>query len=131
MILIPIKNPITNNIFKLKVKDIDAVVIPVGGGGLIAGMALAIKSLYPHVQIIGVESERCASFQAAFTSGQPVYTPADSTLADGLAVPKVGVNALATALPLVDKCITVSEEYIAMAILRYTSIISIPLFISL
>lgn len=68
--------------------------------------------------VIGVESERCASFHAALEAGQPVYTPAKSTLADGLAVPKVGINSLATAAPLVDKCIVVPEEFIAMAILR-------------
>lgn len=69
--------------------------------------------------MIGAESERCASFSSALKAGKPVYTKADSTLADGLAVPKVGVNSLATAAPLVDKCVVVKEEYIAMAILRY------------
>jgi len=105
-----------------QVKNIDAVVVPVGGGGLIAGIALAVKSLYPHIQVIGVESERCASFRAAMEAGQPVYTAAKSTLADGLAVPKVGINSLATAAPLVDKCIAVPEEFIAMAILRLVEI---------
>lgn len=51
----------------------------------------------------GVESERCASFSQAMKAGKPVYVKAESTLADGLAVPKVGVNAFATAAPLVDK----------------------------
>lgn len=69
--------------------------------------------------VIGVESERCASFSSALKVGQPIYTKADSTLADGLAVPKVGINSLATAAPLVDKCVVVKEEYIAMAILRF------------
>lgn len=68
--------------------------------------------------VIGVESERCCSFSNALKAGQPMYTKADSTLADGLAVPKVGINAFATAAPLVDKCVVVQEEYIAMAILR-------------
>ncbi|KAK7085044.1 hypothetical protein SK128_026828 [Halocaridina rubra] len=101
-----------------QVKDIDAVVIPVGGGGLIAGVALAVKALYPHIKVIGVESERCASFSEAMKAGQPVYVKAESTLADGLAVPKVGVNAFATAANLVDKVVTVREEWIAIAILR-------------
>lgn len=70
------------------------------------------------VAVIGVESERCASFSEALKHGKPIYTKADSTLADGLAVPKVGGNALATAAPLIDKCVAVKEEYIAMAILR-------------
>ncbi|XP_069192650.1 uncharacterized protein [Procambarus clarkii] len=101
-----------------QVPNIDAVVIPVGGAGLIAGVALAVKALYPHVQVIGVEAERCASFSAAMKAGRPVYVKAESTLADGLAVPMVGVNAFATASRLVDKVVTVREEWIAIAILR-------------
>lgn len=101
-----------------QVPNIDAVVIPCGGGGLIAGVALAVKALYPNVMIIGAESERCASFSEAMKAGQPVYVKAESTLADGLAVPKVGVNAFATARSLVDKVVTVKEEWIAIAILR-------------
>ncbi|XP_031562211.1 uncharacterized protein LOC116298014 [Actinia tenebrosa] len=102
------------------VPDVDAVVIPVGGGGLIAGMAVAIKSLNPDIQIIGVESERCASFQAALEAGHPVKIDAiqSATLADGLCVSKVGDNAFATAKPYVDKVISVSEDFIALAILR-------------
>ncbi|XP_064626321.1 L-threonine ammonia-lyase-like [Lineus longissimus] len=101
-----------------QVNDLDAVVIPVGGGGMIAGTALAIKTLDPNVTVIGVESERCASFTASLKAGKPTYTPASPTLADGLAVPMVGVNAFATAAPLIDKMVVVSEEYIALAILR-------------
>lgn len=55
----------------------------------------------------GVESERCPSFKASIEAGKPIYTKACSTLADGLAVPLVGVNALATAKPLIDKMVTV------------------------
>ncbi|KAK7793991.1 hypothetical protein R5R35_003955 [Gryllus longicercus] len=101
-----------------QVPDIDAVVIPVGGGGLIAGVALAVKTLYPRIKVIGVESERCASFTNAVKANKPVYTPIESTLADGLAVPTVGYNAFATAAPLIDKLIVVKEEWIAIAILR-------------
>lgn len=101
-----------------QVPDVDAVVIPVGGGGLIAGAALAIKNLKPSVKIIGVESERCASFSEAMKAGKPVRTEVSSTIADGLAVPTVGVNAFATAKDLIDKMVVVKEEYIALAILR-------------
>nr|XP_022319368.1 uncharacterized protein LOC111122100 isoform X2 [Crassostrea virginica] len=101
-----------------QVPDVDAVVIPVGGGGLIAGAALALKNLKPSVQIIGVESERCASFSEALKAGKPVRTDVSSTIADGLAVPTVGVNAFVTAKDLVDKMVIVKEEYIALAILR-------------
>ena len=68
--------------------------------------------------VISAESERCSSFSNAMKAGEPIYTKADTTLADGLAVPKVGINALATARSLVDKCVVVKEEFIAMAILR-------------
>ncbi|XP_046678776.1 L-threonine ammonia-lyase-like isoform X1 [Homalodisca vitripennis] len=101
-----------------QVQDIDAVVVPVGGGGLIAGVALAVKSLHPNVKIIGVESDRCASFSNALSCGKPTPVPIKSTLADGLAVPLVGYNAFHTARPLVDKMVVVKEEWIAIAILR-------------
>ncbi|XP_062600738.1 L-threonine ammonia-lyase-like [Saccostrea cucullata] len=101
-----------------QVPDVDAVVIPVGGGGLIAGAALAIKNLKPSVQIIGVEAERCASFTEALKARKPVRTAMSSSIADGLAVPTVGVNAFETAKDLVNKMVTVKEENIALAILR-------------
>lgn len=66
----------------------------------------------------GVESDKCASFSNALENGGPIYTPNLETLADGLAVPKVGVNAYATVKPLLDKMIVVKEEWIALAILR-------------
>lgn len=105
-----------------QVSDLDAVVIPVGGGGLIAGMAVAIKNLSPGTKIIGVESEQCSSFSSALKVGHPVHTTTGPTLADGLAVPEVGVNAFVTAKDLVDKVITVSEELIALAILRLVEV---------
>ncbi|CAG9807557.1 unnamed protein product [Chironomus riparius] len=96
----------------------DAVVVPVGGGGLIAGIATAIKTLSPNTKIIGVESDKCPSFSKALEHGGPIYTKNHATLADGLAVPKVGVNAYKTIVPLLDKMIVVKEEWIALAILR-------------
>ncbi|KAK9293948.1 hypothetical protein QLX08_011246 [Tetragonisca angustula] len=101
-----------------QVPDIDAVVVPIGGGGLIAGVALAVKTLHPNVMIIGVESERCPSFYMARKANRPIQTAIDSTLADGLAVPKVGYNAFATANPIIDKLVVVKEEWIAIAILK-------------
>ncbi|XP_029046705.2 L-threonine ammonia-lyase [Osmia bicornis bicornis] len=101
-----------------QVSNIDAVVIPVGGGGLIAGVALAVKTLHPNITIIGVESERCPSFHSARKADRPIHTPIESTLADGLAVPMVGYNAFATANPLIDKLVVVKEEWIAIAILK-------------
>ncbi|XP_071748628.1 L-threonine ammonia-lyase isoform X2 [Lepeophtheirus salmonis] len=101
-----------------QVPDVNAIVIPVGGGGLIAGVAKAVKTMKPEVTIIGVEPERCASFTNALKHGKPIETKTLGSLADGLTVPTVGVNALATAGPLVDKMVSVSEEWIAISILR-------------
>src|SRR5207248_5885685 len=69
-----------------QVPNLDAVIIPIGGAGLIAGMALAIKTLKPGVTIIGVEPERAASYSAALKAGGPILIPMLPTLADGLAV---------------------------------------------
>jgi len=101
-----------------QVPDVDAVVIPVGGGGLIAGCAVALKTLKPNIKIIGVEPERCPSFANALKAGKPVFTPTTPSIADGLTVPTVGCNAVATALPLIDKMVQVSEEWVSIAILR-------------
>ncbi|CAD5217644.1 unnamed protein product [Bursaphelenchus xylophilus] len=101
-----------------QVKNVDAVIVPVGGGGLIAGIALAIKTLKPEVQVIGVESECCASFHNAMHGSHFKMMP-ESSIADGLAVPNVGVNAVYMARGIVDELITVCEESIALAILRF------------
>lgn len=101
-----------------QVPDLDAVVVPVGGGGLLAGVALAVKSLRPKARIIAVEAEHVASFAAAVREGKPVRIQTQPTLADGLAIAQIGSNAFATAAPLVDRIITVTEEQIAISILR-------------
>jgi threonine dehydratase len=101
-----------------QVPDLDAVVVPVGGGGLLAGVALAVKSLRPEAKIIAVEADYVASFSAAMNAGKPVRIETQPTLADGLAIAQVGQNAFAVAAPLVDRIITVSEEQIAVSILR-------------
>nr|XP_023014807.1 uncharacterized protein LOC111504479 isoform X2 [Leptinotarsa decemlineata] len=102
-----------------QVQDIDAVVVPTGGGGLLAGVAVAIKTLNPQIKVIGVESERCASYANAIENEKPTLTNIQGTLADGLAVPMIGFNAWATSSNLVDKMVTVTEEWIAVAILRF------------
>ncbi|XP_044744464.1 L-threonine ammonia-lyase isoform X2 [Coccinella septempunctata] len=101
-----------------QVNDIDAIVVPTGGGGLLAGVIVAVKALNSKIKIIGVESERCASFSKALECGEPIQTNIEGTLADGLAVPKVGYNAWVTAKDHVDKMVIVQEEWIAVAILR-------------
>jgi threonine dehydratase len=101
-----------------QVKDIDAIVCPIGGAGLIAGLAVAVKALKPRIKIIGVESVATASFTAALKAKRPVTIPRRATLADGLAVLKVGANAFELARPRVDQVVRVSEDWIALAILR-------------
>jgi threonine dehydratase len=98
--------------------DLEAVVIPVGGAGLIAGVSLAVKTLRPSAKVIAVEAEKVASFSAALEAGKPTSIAIQPTLADGLAIPQVGSNAFQIAKPLVDLAITVTEEQIALAILR-------------
>lgn len=101
-----------------QVPDAEVIVIPVGGAGLLAGVALAVKTLRPEVKIVAVEAENVASFSAAEEAGRPTRIALHPTLADGLAIPEVGANAFALAHPRVDKIVTVSEEQIAIAILR-------------
>ena len=101
-----------------QVPDVEAVIVPIGGAGLVAGLALALKTLKPRVRIIGVEPERAASFTAAQAASRPVPVEVQSTLADGLAVPQVGKHAFAIARKLVDKTLLVGEHELALAILR-------------
>ncbi|HEY0946746.1 MAG TPA: threonine ammonia-lyase [Opitutaceae bacterium] len=101
-----------------QVPNVDAIVAPIGGAGLIAGIAVAVKALKPRVKIIGVESVATASFTAALKAGQPVAIPRRHTLADGLAVLKVGANSFALARERVDRVVKVTEDAIALAILR-------------
>ena len=101
-----------------QVPDVDAIVCPIGGAGLIAGLAVAVKALRPRVRMIGVESVATCSFTAALRAGRPVTIPRRSTLADGLAVLRVGDNSFRLARPRVDRVVTVAEDWIALAILR-------------
>jgi threonine dehydratase len=100
-----------------QIPDLDMVIVPVGGGGLLAGVGNAVKALRPQAKIIGVEPDRCASFQAALAAGQPVAIEAAPTIADGLAVRCVGRQAFAIAAAVVDEIVTVTEGEIAQAIL--------------
>lgn len=105
-----------------QVPDVEAIVAPIGGAGLIAGLAVAVKALRPEVKIIGVESKATSSFSAALKKGRPVTIPRRSTLADGLAVLRVGDNAFPLARDHIDEVVTVSEDWIALAILRYAEL---------
>eukprot|EP01100_Stratorugosa_tubuloviscum_P016066 TRINITY_DN993_c0_g1_i1.p1 TRINITY_DN993_c0_g1~~TRINITY_DN993_c0_g1_i1.p1 ORF type:complete len:422 (+),score=210.30 TRINITY_DN993_c0_g1_i1:108-1373(+) len=101
-----------------QMSELDAILIPVGGAGLIAGVSLAVKKLRPEIQVIGIEPVNCASLTLALKQGKPTRFEPLSTLADGLAVPVVGENAFKISKKFVDKVITVEERFIALAILR-------------
>jgi threonine dehydratase len=101
-----------------QVPDLDAVIVPIGGGGLIAGIAIALKRLKPNVKIYGVEPTAAASFTAAIAAGKPAEIEMKPTLADGLSVPKVGANAFEIARALIDRVVLVSEHDLSLAILR-------------
>lgn len=101
-----------------QVPHADAIVVPIGGGGLIAGIALAVKANRDDIQIIGVEPAHAASFQSALRAGEPVTTEVSPTLADGLAVPKVGPRSFQVAQHRIDRLAIVDEDHIAAAILK-------------
>jgi threonine dehydratase len=98
--------------------DLEAIVVPVGGGGLLSGVGTAVKALKPHVQVIGVEPEHAACFTAALAAGRPVTVPLAPTLADGLAVALLGTKPFEALRKVVDQVVTVNEANIALAILR-------------
>ena len=100
-----------------QVPGLDAVLVPVGGGGLVSGVAVAVKALAPHVKVIGVEAEALACMQAAVEAGELVTLDAASTLADGIAVKRAGEITFEHVQSLVDDIVTVTEEEIASAIL--------------
>ncbi|REK15779.1 MAG: threonine ammonia-lyase [Planctomycetota bacterium] len=101
-----------------QVPDVEAIVVPVGGGGLVAGVALAVKSRAPHVQIYGVEPQRSAGFAASLAAGQVVSIAGQPTVADGLAVSQVGDLAFDIAKQRVDGVAAVTEEELSLAMLR-------------
>jgi len=100
------------------VPDVDVVIVPVGGGGLIAGVARAIKSLRPQTRIVGVEPANAPTLQASLAAGKVTRIDTQPTLADGLAVAEIGKLCFEIARELVDDLVMVDEAQIAMSILR-------------
>jgi threonine dehydratase len=100
-----------------QVPDVDLVVVPIGGGGLISGTAVALKALKPSVRVIGVESAAAPSAQASRAAGRVVQIETSDTIADGIATKRVGELTFAHIERLVDELVVVSEEEIAHAIL--------------
>ena len=96
---------------------LQAVLVPIGGGGLISGIAVALKETNPRVKIIGVETEAFPSMKASIAAGHIVKTPPSSTVAEGIAVREPGDKTFEVVKKYVDDIVTVSEEEIANAIL--------------
>jgi threonine dehydratase len=101
-----------------QIPDLDAVIVAVGGGGLIGGIGCAIKETNPNVRVIGVQTEALPSMQAALAAQQPVLMPPVPTIADGIAVRQAGKITLELVKKYVDDIVTVDEEETATAILR-------------
>src|SRR5271155_5169352 len=97
--------------------DLEAVVVPIGGGGLIGGIACALKESNPKIQVFGVQPSRLPSMKVAVAEGKPVTLMAASTIADGIAVRRAGERTLPMVQKYVDDIVTVEEEEIANAIL--------------
>ena len=100
-----------------EVDDLDAVIVPIGGGGLISGIAFAIKSLRPNVKVYGVQAAGAPSMYNAVKAGKIESLEKVSTIADGIAVKKPGELTYELVNSYVDEIATVTEDEIATAIL--------------
>ena len=100
-----------------QVEGLEAVVVPIGGGGLIGGIACAVKESNPKVHVIGVQTARLPSMKEAIAEGHPVSLPPATTIADGIAVRRAGDITFPVVEKYVDEIVTVDEDEIASAIL--------------
>ena len=100
-----------------QVPEMEVLVTAIGGGGMISGVACALKERKPSIKIVGVQTSRLASMKAAVQNGGPVTLPVASTLADGIAVRRAGERTFEMVQRYVDDIVTVDEDEIASAIL--------------
>jgi threonine dehydratase len=100
-----------------QVPVVRTIVVAIGGGGLAAGIAVAVKALRPDVRIVGVQAERAAPFPASLTAGRPTTVQPAPTMADGIAVGRPGELTFDLVSRLVDSVVTVSEESLSQALL--------------
>ena len=100
-----------------QIPDMDAVIVPVGGGGLISGVAFAVKALNPEVKVYGVQAAGAPSMVSSLQNHEIVHLPSVSTIADGIAVKTPGENTFALTSQYVDQVVTVTDDEIAAAIL--------------
>ncbi|MDF1603327.1 threonine ammonia-lyase [Nocardioides sp. YIM 152315] len=97
--------------------DVETVLVPTGGGGLLAGIALAVKALRPGVRVVGVQAAGAAAYPGSLEHGAPVPLESMSTMADGIAVGRPGDITFAAVRDHVDEILTVSEDALARAVL--------------
>jgi len=97
--------------------DAATVVVPTGGGGLVGGIAVAVKALRPDVRVVAVQAAGAAAFPPSLTEGHPVRLPQMSTMADGIAVGQPGDLTFRLVQEYVDEVLTVSEEALSRALL--------------
>ena len=100
-----------------ELKDVDVIVVPVGGGGLVAGIAFAVKKLNPNVKVFGVQSEGAPSMANSIHSKRIQTLSSISTIADGIAVKEPGLNTFELCSKYVDDIVTVTDEQVSAAIL--------------
>ena len=97
--------------------DVDAVIVPIGGGGLISGVAFALKTLKPNIEVYGVQAEGAPSMAESIERDERIRLDAVSTIADGIAVKEPGINTFEMVKKYVDKIVTVTDDEVAAAIL--------------
>ena len=100
-----------------QMKDVDAVIVPIGGGGLISGVAFAIKSLNPNIKVYGVQAAGAPSMKNSVDNKQIERLDSVSTIADGIAVKQPGENTFDICSKYVDKIVTVTDDEVSSAIL--------------
>lgn len=96
--------------------DLGTLIVPIGGGGLISGIAIAVKALKPDVRIIGVQATACAPVRASLAAGEIVTAPSAITIADGIAVKRPGELTMRYIRALVDDVVEVTDDEIAFGI---------------
>ena len=100
-----------------QIPGLEALIVPIGGGGLIGGIACAVKETNPAIRIIGVQTARLPSMLEAVQNGGPITVEAGTTIADGIAVRRAGEVTYPVVAKYVDEIVTVDEDEIASAIL--------------
>jgi threonine dehydratase len=98
--------------------DVRTILVGVGGGGLVAGIAVAVKAVRPDVRVVGVQAEQAAAFPPSLAAGRPVVVEPATTMADGIAVGRPGDLTFELVSKLVDSVVTVSEESLSQALLN-------------